>query len=561
MLTYIHIRDFAIVDELEFTLAGGMTALTGETGAGKSILIDALGFALGDRADTGSIRHGAAQAEVVVEFDLGHSPATAAWLDEQDLIDREADGGTCLLRRVLSAEGRSRGYVNGRPAPMQTLKTLGEQLVDIHGQHEHQSLTRPEMQLQLLDDYGDCAAARERTETAWRAWKRSTDRLAALTAADDDRAARLDLLRYQVRELEALALAPGETEQLDAEHARLANGERLVSGCQTALGLLYDNEEVSAQQLLASAERELAALAELDAHLAPVAEIATTAAVNAAEAADTLRHYCDALDIDPERLQWVENRIGSAHELARKHHVEPAALPAVLERLGVELNELEHADETATGLAETVKTQERDYRQAARALHKKRIAAAARLGDGISAAMQELGMRGGRFAVDVEWREDAEPAAGGLDRVVFQVSANPGNPPRPLAKVASGGELSRIALAIQVIAAGAGALATLVFDEVDAGIGGRVAEIVGRKLRALGDSRQVLCVTHLPQVASQAHHHFSVGKRTAKGATRTQIASLDHDARVEELARMLGGVKITETTRQHAREMMEEGNG
>ncbi|HET7369799.1 MAG TPA: DNA repair protein RecN [Gammaproteobacteria bacterium] len=559
MLTYIHIRDFAIIETLELELGGGLSVLTGETGAGKSILVDALGFVLGDRADGGLIRHGAAQAEVTAEFDLGDAPAAAAWLAEHDLIDPDADGN-CLLRRVLTSEGRSRGYVNGRPAPMQTLKAVGEQLVDIHGQHEHQSLLRPDVQMTLLDGFGRCQDKRERVAAVYRDWKQAADRLAALSTANDNRVERLDLLRYQVRELDALGLAPDEVAELDAEHGRLANAGRLIEGCQTALDLLYENEEASAQQLLANAEHVLRNLAELDSDLQPIAETAATAAVNAAEAADSLRRHLDALDVDPERLQWVENRIGSIHDLARKHHVAPEELPATLERLQAEREDLDQSEERLDALTRQVAQLEKDYRQAAEALHKARADAASELNTDISAAMQELGMPGGRFAVEVDLQAEGRFAAHGLDRIVFMVSANPGHPLRPLAKVASGGELSRIALAIQVIAARAGALPSLVFDEVDTGVGGGVAEIVGRKLRSLGDARQVLCVTHLPQVASQAHRHFRVDKQTAKDVTRTTIAPLDQNERVEELARMLGGVKITDTTRKHAREMIADAS-
>ncbi|HET6725160.1 MAG TPA: DNA repair protein RecN [Gammaproteobacteria bacterium] len=556
MLTYIQIRDFAIVDQIDLTLEGGLTVLTGETGAGKSILVDALGFVLGDRADTGAVRHGAAQAEVIAEFVLDDAPAAAAWLTEQDLIGEGDDAANCLLRRVHGADGRSRGYVNGRPVPMQTLKALGETLIDIHGQHEHQSLLRPDVQMTLLDGFGHCQTEGERVETLFRDWKGAADRLAALSAANDDRTERLDLLRYQVGELDALGLAPGEVAELDAEHARLANAGRLIEGCQSALDALYENEEASAQQLLSSAEHVLRELAELDPELAPMAETAATAAVNAAEAADGLRRHLAALDVDPERLQWVESRIGDIHDLARKHHIAPDELPTKLERLRSELEDLDQSEERLDALTRQVSQLEKDYLDAADKLHKARAKAAAELNADVSAAMQELGMPGGQFAMEVDFQAEGRFSARGLDRIVFAVSANPGHPLRPLAKVASGGELSRIALAIQVIAARAGALPSLIFDEVDTGVGGGVAEIVGRKLRALGEARQVLCVTHLPQVASQAHRHFRVEKETGKSATRTSIAALDDNERIEELARMLGGVKITETTRKHAREML-----
>jgi DNA repair protein RecN (Recombination protein N) len=552
MLTDIHIRDFAIIHGLELSIGAGLTVLTGETGAGKSILVDALGFVLGARADTSVIRHGSRRAEVSGEFDLADAPAAARWLRENDL----ADEAQCLLRRVLGDDGRSRGYINGRPAPMAALRTLGDKLVDIHGQHEHQSLLRADVQLALLDAFAGCEKKRRRVAGTYRQWKRTADKLRALTDANDNRAERLDLLRYQVNELEALNLSAEEPGELDAEHARLANAGRLIEGCQTALGLLYDNDEASAQQLLAGAENELRRLAEVDESLEPVAEIIQSAAVNAGEAADELRHRADAFELDPERLEWVENRIGSLGDIARKHRVEARELPSVLERLQAELAALDDAQGSLDALTASVQELDTQYRDAARTLHGARRTAARRLDREITAGMNELGMPGGRFSTDVTFREEAHFAPAGLDAVRFTVSANPGHPPRPLAKVASGGELSRIALAIQVTTAGADALASLVFDEVDAGVGGRVAEIVGRRLRALGETRQVLCVTHLPQVASLAHAHFRVDKATAADATRTTIARLDDEERVEELARMLGGVKITDTTRKHAREMM-----
>ncbi|HET8552089.1 MAG TPA: DNA repair protein RecN [Gammaproteobacteria bacterium] len=561
MLTYIHIRNFAIVDALELELSDGLSVLTGETGAGKSILVDALGFVLGDRADSAVLRDSASQAEVSAEFDLADASAAVAWLAEHDLSDPDADSNNCLLRRVLTAEGRSRGYVNGRPAPMQTLQAIGEQLVDIHGQHAHQSLLRADVQMTLLDGFGHCEAQRDRVATLYRDWKTAAGKLAALTTANENRAEKLDLLRYQVHELVALALEANEPAELDAEHARLANAGRLIEGCQRALGLLFDDDEASAQQLIAAAESELRRLVELDPALRPATELAASAAVSAAEAADELRHHLDALDIDPARLEWVENRIGSIHDLARKHHVAADELPAVLERLQGELEDLDQSEERLDALKTAVHKLETDYREAAEALHAARDKAARKLDAEIGAAMQELGMPGGRFVTEVTPREDGKFTAHGTDRITFTVSANPGHPPRPLAKVASGGELSRIALAIQVIGARADALPSLVFDEVDAGIGGGVAEIVGRQLRALGETRQVLCVTHLPQVASQAHCHFRVDKQTGKNTTRTTIAALDENERIEELARMLGGVKITDTTRKHAREMMEMDSG
>lgn len=551
MLTYIHIRNFAIIDELDLELSRGMSVITGETGAGKSILVDALGFVLGDRTGTGVVRHGAKQADVSAEFDLVDAPDAAQWLATQDLVD---DNNNCLLRRILTTEGRSRGYVNGHPAPMHVLKSVGEKLVDIHGQHEHQSLLRGNVQMHLLDAFGAGDVAR--VADIYKQWKETADYLATLTNANDNRTERLALLRFQIDELQALNLEASEVPDLDAEHDRLANADRLIDGCQSALNTLYENEDNSAQQLLAGAERSLRELATLDSALAPIAETTASAAVNTAEAAQALRSHLSSLDIDPKRLEWVENRIGSIHDLARKHHVEPAKLPAVSAQLQAEFDDLNQSSERLDELRQHVTRLEKDYNSAAHALHDARVSAAESLDEAITDAMQELGMSGGRFVAQVEWQADRPFSAHGMDRIVFTVSANPGHPLQPLAKVASGGELSRIALAIQVITARAGALPSLVFDEVDSGVGGGVAEIVGRHLRALGDAHQVFCVTHLPQVASQAHRHFHVDKQTSEIATRTMITALENDDRVEELARMLGGVEITDTTRDHAREMM-----
>lgn len=551
MLTHIHIRDFAIIDELELELRGGMTALTGETGAGKSILVDALGLVLGDRADSTAIRQGAERAEISVGFEIEGLSELGVWLEEQDL---SADG-ECVLRRVITAEGRSRGFVNGRGVPMQTLKELGPFLVDIHGQHEHQSLVHRATQLALVDGYGGHAAQLEEVARLYRTWRKQADALTELRERSAAREERLDVLRFQVRELDILGLGTDELENLDGEHQRLAHGERLISGAQRALSRAYEDDS-SAQALLSDAQRELEELAKLDASLAPIRDGLQSALVNLEEAADDLQRYLAGLDLDPQRLAWVEQRLGSIHEMSRKHRVEPAALPGLLETLQQELGTLEDADVAIAGLEEKVAQMEVDYLNAAKRLSDARGKSAARLGKQVSAVMQDLGMPGGRLMVEISQADPPRPSPRGMDRVEFQVSANAGQALLPLAKVASGGELSRISLSIQVVAAQATAIPSMIFDEVDSGIGGGVAEIVGRRLRELGDDRQVLCVTHLPQVASQAHHQLRVSKETGSGQTRTRIEELTGKERVEELARMLGGVEITATTRKHAREMI-----
>jgi DNA repair protein RecN (Recombination protein N) len=560
MLVQLLIRDYAIIDTLELEFGLGLTVLTGETGAGKSIVVDALGLVLGDKADTGAVRHGAERAEVSASFQLGKRRTLRDWLREHDLDgDDHSDDDGLLLRRVIGADGRSRGYVNGNPVPLATLRELGEQLIDIHGQHEHQSLTRPSVQRETLDEFGDHAALLERVAVAHGAWRRARDELEALQAAAADRDARLDLLRFQVQELEALAFEPGELASLETEQRRNANLGRLAEHAQRALALAYEDDDAAAHRLLSGAVRELEAIADLDPKVAALLETLRGALIQLQEGAEDLRRYAADLELDPARRDEVEARLALVQQLARKHRCTGDELPALTLRLAAERERLEHAEANLASLEAQVATLAAAYRDAALILRAARGKAATALAKRITATLHELGMPGGRFEVRLE-ALDATPAVHGMDGVELLVSANPGQPPRPLAKVASGGELSRIALAVQTASAGQTRLPTLVFDEVDAGIGGGVAEIVGRRLRSLANARQVLCVTHLPQVASQAHQHLQVAKRIERGATHTAIRVLDERARVEELARMLGGVEITETTRRHAREMLKAAN-
>ncbi|MGD8378020.1 MAG: DNA repair protein RecN [Gammaproteobacteria bacterium] len=554
MLERIHIRDFAIIERLELDFSTGLNVLTGETGAGKSILVDALGLVLGDRADATTVRHGAKRAEISADFDLADSAPVRSWLDEHDL----GAEGECIIRRVITAEGRSRGYVNGRSVPMATLKELGERLVDIHGQHEHQSLLRRDIQRNLLDNYAGNDKLLEQVASAYAEWRDIRQTLEELTEKARDRDDRLELLRHQVDELRALGLNAGELAKLEEEHDRLANSGRLLEGAQRALAMSYESEDLSAYQLLSGAARELESLADIDASLGEVRDGLNSALISLQEGAEELRRYLADLDMDPERRDWVEDRIGSAHQLARKHRVQPDDLTDLQAALEEELDSLQDADLRLGKLQAQLESLEKGYRELAGQLHDARHKAAVRLSKAVSEQMNQLGMPGGRFDAAVTSQgEAARLSPTGTDTIEFLVSANPGQPARPLAKVASGGELSRISLAIQVIAAHATDIPAMVFDEVDAGIGGGVAEIVGRQLRGLGSSRQVLCVTHLPQVASQAHCHFKVSKQARKESTRTAIDLLDSDGQVEELARMLGGMEITETTRTHAREMIE----
>lgn len=555
MLGQIRVRDYAIIHDVELEFGPGMTVLTGETGAGKSILVDALGLVLGDRADAGAVRHGAERAEITATFELGGREQARAWLAEHDL-DAEEE---CVLRRVIGREGRSRAYINGSPVTLQTLRELGESLVEIHGQHEHQTLTRQAVQREILDAHGGLAEAVAAVASAWERWHGAEQALARARAAGENREHRLDLVRYQLRELEALDLQPGEARELEEEHRRLANTGRLAEAAAAALEAAYEAETGAAQALVARARDALERVLELDPALAAPATLMEEAEIRLREAAETLRRYLDDLDADPGRREAVEARRAGLRELARKHQVEPGALPGRLETLREELSALEGSEAALEGLERDLGAAEKAYLAAAGTLSQARRTAADRLGETATGLMRQLGMPEGRFEIRLESLPGAAYAAHGMDRVEFLVTANSGQPPAPLAKVASGGELSRISLALQVAATGATCCACLVFDEVDAGVGGAVAEIVGRRLRELAAGPQVLCVTHLPQVASQGHRHVRVAKLSDGRHSRTAVTVLGHEDRIEELARMLGGVEITATTRRHAREMIERG--
>jgi DNA repair protein RecN (Recombination protein N) len=554
MLTHIHVRNLAIVDEIDVELTSGMTALTGETGAGKSILVDALGLVLGDRADSSFIRHGCDRAEISAAFGLQGNTTASDWLNQQDL---DMDG-ECQLRRIISREGRSRGYINGQVAPMQSLRELGELLVDIHGQHEHQSLLRSTVQRELLDSFGGHQDLLTETTATCKAWKTARQDLQSVLDDDADRDARLDLLRYQLQELEALELDSEEIKNIDAEHARQANAGRLLQASQQALNRLDAEEGPAAYSLISQALEELGTLADMDKRLQHSTRLLEETSVLVQEGIDSLRHYSESLEIDPERLQWLEQRTGLLHDLARKHRCDARELPDIETNIRHQLELIENADQHRENLQETLSALEQGYLAVSAKLTAKRKKTARVFGKEITAAMQTLGMQGGIFEVKVNTRKDRSFGHHGLDDIEFMVSANTGQPVQALSKVASGGELSRISLSIQVISAGSAIIPTLIFDEVDSGIGGGVAEIVGQQLRALGSDRQVLCVTHLPQVAALADQQMQVTKLSGEDSTRTRIRALNDEERVDELARMLGGVKITKQTREHAREMMQQ---
>jgi DNA repair protein RecN (Recombination protein N) len=552
MLTHLQIRDFAIIDAIELELRPGLTVLTGETGAGKSILVDALQLLAGGRAGSEVVRHGAERAEISGTFELAQAPRELKqWLEEQSL----SGGEELIIRRVVAADGRSRAYLNGQSVSLQLLREAGNILIDIHGQHEFQSLMRSAAQRELLDGYGKHESLAAQVGIAHRVWLEILNRTLDLETKARDRDAKLELLRYQVTELKALQLKEGEIASLTEERARLSNRGRLAEGAQSALSQLFENEEGSAHAGVSRALQALRGLASIDPKIASVVPILEEASIQITEAARQLEHYRESLDMDSARQDEVERRLSAIEELARKNRVKPEELVERTVQLEAELGQLERAEMDLAVLKKDLATALDSYRAQAQQLSARRVTAGRALAKDITTRMQTLGMAGGRFQVEVTQDGNADPAQHGIDQIEFRVTANPGQPLRALAKVASGGELSRLSLAVQVSCA-ARETRCMVFDEVDSGIGGAIAEIVGRELRQLGSRGQVLCVTHLPQVGSQGHQHLRVTKLTDGKTTRTALTELSAGDRVEELARMLGGIEVTAKAREHAKEML-----
>ncbi len=549
MLLSLSIRDFVIVDRLELEFKPGFTVLTGETGAGKSILIDALALVLGERADAGVVRAGSERAELSAEFECTKIPLLQAWLDENGLAD---EPGLCLMRRVIDASGRSRSFINGSAVTLQQLREAGECLVDIHGQHAHQSLLKSPAQRELLDGYAGLGDSAREVARHYRDWQAVRERYLAWERDSAAAEAELEQLEWQVRELQTLGLGPEEWPELQAEHARLAHSASLLENAQYAVELLAEGDQALLSQLNGLIGR-INKVVEFDPALGEPLAILDSAAAQMQEAAYGLRHYVQRLDMDPDRLRQIEQRLEQVHDMARKYRVAADALPQLLEESAARLEGLQRL-----GSAEVLQRLEAEaqavYLASAKELSSARRLTAQELGSKVSEAMQQLAMAGGRF--EVALHALAEGNAHGLEQVEFLVSSHSSLAAKPLAKVASGGELSRISLAIQVVTSKVAAVPTLIFDEVDVGIGGGVAEVVGKMLQGLGSERQVLCITHLPQVAALGHHHWQVSKTTHDGQVVSRIAVLDQPRRIEEVARMLGGVTITDTTRQHAAEML-----
>ena len=554
MLTQLAIQNFAIVRFLELDLRPGMTCITGETGAGKSIAIDALGLCLGERAEASMVRPGAEKAELTARFTLENNPQARQWLEQNELaMDEE-----CLLRRVITEEGRSRAYINGTPVPIGQLKALGQQLLNIHGQHAHQLLLKPEHQLTILDAYAGHHELLDQTRSTFSQWRQQHHELQKLKTEQEQRQSRRQLLEYQVEELDEFALGEQEFAEIEQEHSRLANGSEIVEQCQGCLDLLYDNEEITIAGLLTSVTDKLEKLTDLDASLQPVATMLQEAVIQVQESHHELRHYLERLEIDPERFNTLEQRLSRTMELARKHHVRSTELYTLHQQLRQELDSLTQDEERLDTLQQALIQSRESYQQAAQRLSASRVRHANELATLITEKIQALSMPDGQLQIRVQELAQSSPSALGQDQIEFLVTTNPGQPLQPLAKVASGGELSRISLAIQVITAQRVATPTLIFDEVDVGISGPTAAIVGELLRELGRSTQVLVVTHLPQVAGQGHQHLFVSKQSDGKSTETLMQSLDTQGRLDELARLLGGNQITANTRANARELLME---
>ncbi len=548
MLRSLQIRNFAIIDQIDVEFEQGMSVLTGETGAGKSILVDALGLVLGERGGNGLVRSGADRAE----FSLGDLPEARTWLEEQTLDQ----GEECVLRRVINSDGRSRAFINGNAVSLQTLKGLGERMLDIHGQHFHQSLGRRDVQRDLLDHFDDLVELCKTTGRCFGEWQSLAKTLRDLESADADRASRLDLMEFQIGELDALDLQEDEMTALQFERQKLQNSGRIADGVSGVLQSIYDNDTSNAQSMLADACRTLEQLSTFDPLLDPVLASLSEASIQVSEATDTLRRYADTIDLDPARRDWVEERIHAIQAVARKHRVEPEMLADVHDRIRDSLDELRNAEERGAELSQKSEIAAEAYRKSAKNLSDARRKAAVNFSAAVTETMSGLGMPGGIFEATVVECAEGNEKSHGIDIIEFRISANPGQPLMPLTKVASGGELSRMSLAIQVIASDGNTIPTMIFDEVDSGIGGSVAEMLGRRLKEVGDNSQVLCVTHLPQVASIAAHHYRINKITDGKSTTTGVVRLGNEERIEELARMLGGVSITKKTRAHAAEML-----
>jgi len=551
MLSHLSIENFATAARLEMEFAGGMTVITGETGAGKSIMLGALGLALGDRADARVVRNGEERADIHTSFDISDCKQARQWLQEHDLLS----GEDCLLRRVVTRDGRSRAYINGHPVTLQSMKELGNMLLNIHNQHAHQSLLKKDQQRILLDDYAGTSGQLAEIRQLAQQHQQCRQRLNKLEANRTEQSAKAQLLGYQVSELDKLNLQEGELAELDQQQKQLANGEQLLQASSHALALCKEGE-LNVISILNQAMRSLGTISDKSQALGNTRELLNTALIQVEEACGDLQHYLDSFELDPERLQTIESRLGAIYDIARKHRIKPDQLAEFELQLRAEYESLTGNDSEIEQLQQQLVELEQGYQKIAADLSSQRKSAAIKLQKQIEKQLDQLSMSNCRFELALTPRENQQPHHNGNEDIEFLVSTNPGQATQPLAKIASGGELSRISLAIQVITAQTSVIPTLVFDEVDVGIGGGIAEVVGRLLHKLGQRGQVLCVTHQPQVASQGDHHLFVSKLQKKHNTTTELKQLDDNDKIEEIARMLGGIAITDQSRAHAQEML-----
>jgi len=551
MLAHLSVNNFAIVKSLQLELSKGMTTITGETGAGKSIAIDALSLCLGGRADANMVRQGENKTDVSAAFYLNNNIHASRWLEDNELLD----GNECILRRTITKEGRSRGFINGSPVPLSQLKTVGQLLINIHGQHAHQQLMKSDHQMMMLDQYSGHHSLLKTTRETYQSWRQAKNKLAQFIEDNQHNQAQLQLLEYQIKELNELALEKNEFIKLEQEHKRLSNSGELAEHCQLAIDLLSDNDERNALNLLQSINHHLTQLSELDPRLSELPSMLSDAVIQLEETNNELRHYSDSIDINPNQIALVEERYSKILSLARKHTVQPEELYAHHQHLLAQINHLDCSDEKIAEKEHIVQSKYTHFQKHAEKLHRSRIRYAKELNKFISQSMHELSMENAQFLIQLDYDEHHSSPLG-CDSVQFLVSTNPGQPIQPINKVASGGELSRISLAIQVITAQKVDTPSLIFDEVDVGISGSTATIVGTMLRKLGESTQVLCVTHLPQVAGCGHQQLFVAKHAKSGKTETQMIPLNTEQRIEELARLLGGSQITKTTLANAKELL-----
>ena len=553
MLRSLYIRDFVIVDELDIDLESGFTVLTGETGAGKSILLDALSLAMGERADPSQIRESKNRAEISAIFSLKEplKKTISLWLELQD-FSLEDDGATIILKRVIDTSGRSKAFINGGTATLSQLKELSGFLVDIHGQHAHQLLLKTGAQRDLLDNQANLDGLVAEVKQLYQAWQTAKKQLELAKNAGENLQKEQERLAWQLEELDALAPQAGEWTEIEQDHARLANAAKLIEGSQIAIQALQD-QEGNAEELLSKAFNEIADLAKLDSNLEDAKIAIESAQIQISEASHSLNRYLQKIDVDPERLATVEERLKALHSAAKKFKVMPEDLPGKWAEIQEQVTAIKNSQDLGA-LEQNLSKTLAAYLKSAKKLSQERSAAAKTLERLVTAAMQDLAMAGGVFAIQLEALDEGN--AYGLEQVEFLVAGHPGATPKQLAKVASGGELARISLAISVITSEASQIPTLIFDEVDSGIGGAVAETVGKRLKELGQAHQVLCVTHLPQVAAEGHQHWKVAKQSQDNVTISSMQILSRQERVEEIARMLGGAEITDTTRRHARELL-----